>query len=654
MLHYYTLIVGFFSILFTLKIIYDTRGVFFFTGHNSSDNEKMVRMASEIRFWDWPSKMHSISYGRGQLREYWVLGLNLIRRFFKNKISDHLNIVLALFSNLISSILIYFIGSNYFSREVGFIVALFYITSFWSYEVAIFMGHIHLAQMFILFSIYFIQLTEAASFQHQLLLFFFAGLFYAISFASSSASRKYLPLALAALIYSLRHYLFLPWQENFIFFNQNKLIVFSALIFAILIFRFAILQKRHYLVMKVKKILKNDEPDEKITSELSKIAENIIWIVFPLGIFFIFFVKENIFYLHITAFCLGILLVILHLLLPFSNLVENLFRYYKYLYISDWGTHFKAYANVHDKIFGEKLPENFRGYGLPWIPRLLFRMIPVIVILYILSVLLIGVDQIWEIIQGNKDITVAGVEFLLLIGISLLPILTVEITRGLQVGKSYMPSIIGLLFLVGVALQIMLDFAKLNDNYLFLYWLIVLGVAVLQFIISARMFYLDILPARMAPRQLYEVLRKLKIKEFYTYNNPYNNSFVQTMLYTYPDEFNVHYIQSIEEVTEGIIVIPGTSSKSLSMETEKYAIEHGDFIYDELLNQLYIDRKIENLAIAKIKTMGSSKIFVHESEVTSYRDLILKQITEQDRWLGNAWVISALSIQDFKTNKIKV
>ncbi len=89
MLHYYTLIVGFFSILFTLKIIYDTRDVFFFTGHNSTDNEKMVRMASEIRFWDWPSKMHSISYGRGQLREYWVLGLNLIRRFFKNKTSSY-------------------------------------------------------------------------------------------------------------------------------------------------------------------------------------------------------------------------------------------------------------------------------------------------------------------------------------------------------------------------------------------------------------------------------------------------------------------------------------------------------------------------------------------------------------------------------------
>lgn len=654
MLDYYTLIVGFFSILFTLMIIYDTRDVLFFTGYNSTDNEKMVRMASEIQFWDWPSKMHSISYGRGQLREYWVLGLNLIKRLFKNKISDHLNIVLALSSNLISSILIYFIASNYFSKEVGFIVALFYITSFWPYEVAIFMGHIHLAQMFILFSIYFIQLTDIAGSHYQFLLFFFAGLFYAISFASSSASRKYLPLALAALIYSLRHYLFLPWQESFILFIQSKLIVFSALIFAILIFRFAILQRRHYLVMKVKKFLKNDEPDEKITSELSKIAENIIWIIFPLGTFFIFFVKENIFYLYITAFCLGILLVMLHLLLPFSNLMENVFRYYKYLYISDWGTHFKAYANVQDKIFGEKLPENFRGYGLPWIPRLLFRMIPIIVILYILSVILVGMNQIWGIIQGNKNLTAAGVEFLLLIGISLLPILTVEITRGLQVGKSYMPSLIGLLFLVGAALQIMLDFVKPNDNYQFLYWLIVLSVIVLQLIISARMFYIDVLPARLAPRRLYDVLKKLKIKEFYTYNNPYNNSLVQTMLYSYPDDFNVHYIQSIGEVAEGIIVIPGTSSKSLSMETEKYAIEHGDFIYDELLNQLYKDRKIEMLAIAKIKTMGSSRIFVHESEVTSYRDLILKQITEQDRWLGNAWIISALSIQDFKTNKLKV
>jgi uncharacterized protein YkwD len=70
----------------------------------------------------------------------------------------------------------------------------------------------------------------------------------------------------------------------------------------------------------------------------------------------------------------------------------------------------------------------------------------------------------------------------------------------------------------------------------------------------------------------------------------------------------------------------------------KYAILNGDFDKDEALNELYENRGIEKIALAKIRTMGSSKYYVHESEVTSYRDLILKQMADQDRWRGNAWI----------------
>jgi hypothetical protein len=37
--------------------------------------------------------------------------------------------------------------------------------------------------------------------------------------------------------------------------------------------------------------------------------------------------------------------------------------------------------------------------------------------------------------------------------------------------------------------------------------------------------------------------------------------------------------------------------------------------------------------------MGTSRKWVHEDEVTSYRELLLKDITEYDRWRALGWII---------------
>ena len=73
----------------------------------------------------------------------------------------------------------------------------------------------------------------------------------------------------------------------------------------------------------------------------------------------------------------------------------------------------------------------------------------------------------------------------------------------------------------------------------------------------------------------------------------------------------------------------------------RYTRKFQDINYqkDKDLNKLYENIRIEDTALSKIMTMGSSKYYVHESEVTSYRELILKQIQSQDRWRGYAWIL---------------
>jgi len=50
--------------------------------------------------------------------------------------------------------------------------------------------------------------------------------------------------------------------------------------------------------------------------------------------------------------------------------------------------------------------------------------------------------------------------------------------------------------------------------------------------------------------------------------------------------------------------------------------------------------------VASFKTFGTSRIWLNDSEVPSYRELILKEITEDDRWRGRAWILDAGKVQE--------
>lgn len=616
-----------FSFIIFLKIFFDTFDACHLAPKAMSDNGRMIGAAKKFRFFEWPSKIHSIKTDNGEvpraeLREYWVIFLSLILKLYKNKLTDHPSINLSLVSNLISSILIFQILRNYFNLECAILGFLLYVSLFWPYAIAIHKGHSLLSQCFFLLSLYTLQLTEVFNSNFDLLLYFISGSLIFISFSASSASRKFPVLLLFALFYSLKEHLL---------FTLEKLIIFIIISFLILIFfkinNFFINKFQNSLINIFNKFLKTINWKLKYLFLLNKIFFLAIFLIFFIINFYDF---EFDLFIKLLFFSIGLLLIFLHIFLPLGEFKNNIIRYFVWLNASSWTSHFSVYPDP-EKIFKTKIDKDFRGGGLIWYHRLFFRMMPIAYLLYIFLNLLC-LTLIFFYFQRFDFLEIFN--FFLIFLISITPLFIHEYTKGMKVGRtlfSIVPSTI---------LSIIYNYYFITNNFFSNFNnLIIIIPLILQFIHSYYVIFYDLIPCRMAANILKKKLLQLDCKMFYTYDNPYNDNFVKVMIDTYPNLFKVEYIKTIKQVKKGIVVIPHTSSKAYGMESQEYSAKNGDFRKDETLNNLLDSKKIEENSIFKIKTYGTSKIYAQYSEVTTYRDLILNDITKNDRWLSNAWII---------------
>ena len=137
----------FISFLIFVFITFKCINLPFFLPDMLTDNQKMLAASKQIKLLDWPSYMHDISFNRSQCREYWTLCCVILNRIFKKYEDDFITILLGAAANFVSTIIIYFIFSNFFSEKIGLIASLLYLTSFWPYHISLFIGHVILSQM---------------------------------------------------------------------------------------------------------------------------------------------------------------------------------------------------------------------------------------------------------------------------------------------------------------------------------------------------------------------------------------------------------------------------------------------------------------------------------------------------------------------------
>ena len=157
-----------------------------------------------------------------------------------------------------------------------------------------------------------------------------------------------------------------------------------------------------------------------------------------------------------------------------------------------------------------------------------------------------------------------------------------------------------------------------------------------------KIFFLvkDVIPTRLGPSNLAKFLIKNKIYKIGTYNNPYNDEIVGPINQKFPKKINFQFYNSIDECKDcDYFLIPQRSAKSVTMETQQFAIKNGDFKLDKKLNEIEKNSILQKITIKKFKMLGTSRFYVGESEISGFREFCLKDISKEDRQLGYALLL---------------
>ena len=166
---YFYLILGIASV-FGIAFTISTKGIYYNTP--GTDNELMAYAAAQSHKWRWPSDVHkySASTRKVSMKEWTIIVLSVFQKIFRDKTTDWPYTVMSGIAVSFCTILIYLIASNYFDPVTGLIVAIFYIISFWPWQISLYGGHVNMANLFFLLSIYSIQMSVSAVFPYFVLI----------------------------------------------------------------------------------------------------------------------------------------------------------------------------------------------------------------------------------------------------------------------------------------------------------------------------------------------------------------------------------------------------------------------------------------------------------------------------------------------------
>lgn len=330
-------------------------------------------------------------------------------------------------------------------------------------------------------------------------------------------------------------------------------------------------------------------------------------------------------------FSSGALTIILIFTLPHP--IKNIGEYFQFVSCNQYANHFFI---LHDRL-RQYLPAGhplltsqsllFRGAGWPWIIKYAWHIMPVLFGVYLGSI-------IFLIFRCRKILYVYG-----LIVLSLATPLCVEISGAAQFGRNYFSWIIGIIFLIIYALSTFRQHLppsrhkRLPILFLSLFVLAHMGW-------NGWLFFSDVFPTRMAMAKVNQFLDNNGIEDILIhYQHPAQQN-TTSLLHKHPFRKKIRFwwFTYITEVPPaGHIFIPPMQGFHNCVDNE--------FVDDPYLTELFESGEIEKYAVAIFPTIASSKIWIHEEEICTYRSLILGQLPPQDRRKGLAYILNARKLQ---------
>lgn len=600
-----------------------------------SDATKQVNAAAHFNKWGgWASGMHKFAGGKARMKDVGVLLLVPMQRILKDKKGFYPVVLVSNMAQMFSGVLIYFVASDYWGTEAALMLFVLYAFSFFPYIIVFHGGLQVVAQMLLLISVFALQQVDTSLEPYNFFWYFVSGSSFGLMNYASASARKFIPVYLCALIYHISD------LESPCFFTDvgceadtSKLILLS--IWSFVASSLVILSLSYKRLILKKYGISGETPCH---FSKGKLFLKRLWYIFGgmtmlMTLIFSLF-PRNESYLFLLCSVLGAILVFLYLNSP--NLLENFRSYVDYWYIVDWGSHHRLYGEYFKEKYGKVFVEGEEG--LAWYLLFFWRVIPVHLFLYFTAALIIT----WEVISVGGD----AFSLLILVVVSLLPIVWGECSRGPKGLLPMYTTFVPLLIPIGQFFYI------INQNNVNIFgfsatWIvgfvIILGVVWNVFVLIS-----DILPSRMVVSNIMNKLDSLGVKTLYTYKTLFNYPFIDVVEQFYPNKYDIQYVDSLADIDSGYLFVPSIGSKSAYYQSVDSIGPVGNFKEDHLLTSLIESKKIRDCAEASFKTLGSSKYWQQIGNIVSFRDLILKEVKDVDRFYGLAWLVNIDTLHRMK------
>ncbi len=322
-------------------------------------------------------------------------------------------------------------------------------------------------------------------------------------------------------------------------------------------------------------------------------------------------------------------------LFTFPDPVTNMKDYFKFMEYSQRGNNFTYYNDYLERFF--PVDKTLRGGGWIWIFKYAFLILPVIFPLYLASVL-----YLLKLSFDRRFL-------LVLILLSAVAPWAIEISGVVQFGRNYFVWYFGLLAAIAFAFfEIKNKLAKTSAKAQGLFWGVTLAVLTVHAAWNVSVYVGEILPSRLVTTRIHDWAIKNNVKELYAFReHPLNTNIVEHFNNPKRKEpVKFHFIDNLSEARSGYVLIPPITGKTLYVECR-----FDNFYLDPVLTELYLSGRLKQFTVASFPSMAVSQIWNMEEEICAYRDLILKQVSAEDRRKGRVWILDAGKLHAWLASK---